>query len=98
MEIYEETRKSEEELFNEEFGMYYDNKPEDTKDPVFSLSVFQIVLCLIMSAILFGLSMIGSFREKIIEGVEFIQSIEIHKSDIEDEISAARSYFTDAQA
>ena len=101
MQIYEENEALNED--NNTFEdiaaqMYYDDRENENKDALFSLTVFQIVVCIIMTCALFLMSLTGGLREKITEGLDYIQSFELTKSDITDEIDAMREFFSDAQA
>lgn len=101
MQIYEENEALNEENYTFEdiaSQMYYDDRENENKDVLFSLTVFQIGVCIIMTAALFLMSFTGGLREKITEGLDYIQSFELTKSDITDEIDAMKEFFSDAQA
>ena len=98
MQFYEEKAVSDEEknIF-EEAEIYY-NSEENEKDPLFSLWVLQIVLCIFMTAVIFLMSFFGGFREKMIEAADYFQSFELNGKFIFEEIEAMKNFITDAQS
>lgn len=95
--VSENEAENEEEQIDENALIYYSRK-HDRNDTLFSLTVFQIVVCVILCAVIFLLSFTGSFREKIGEGFDYFQSFELTKDGIEDEIAAMKEFISDAQA
>lgn len=73
----------------------YSDKKTDGGDYIFSLSVLQITLCILMVIMLFIMSFFGTFKEKTREAVDYFQSFELTKKDIADEISAMKSFLND---
>ena len=92
----EENLNFEEDAFSDsfEYDMYYDEAKEKT-DYIFSLSVLQITLCILMALMLFIMSFFGSFKEKTGEAVEYFKSFELTKNDITDELAAMKSFLSD---
>lgn len=76
--------------------MYFDDKVQE-KDYLFSLTLFQTVLCIILTAIVFLMSFFGPFKAKLIEAADYFQSIELTKSGVKEEIEAMKSFLTNAE-
>lgn len=81
---------------NEEMLMYFENETAD-KDSFFKLTVFQITVCTILTAVIFLMSFAGGFRKKISEAVEYFQSFELTGGDIKNEISAMRDFLNNEE-
>lgn len=75
----------------EELQLYYENEG-DKKSDFFSVSIFQITLCVLLTAVIFLMSFMGGFREKMCEATDYLQSFEIVKEDVKNEITAMKSF------
>lgn len=99
VDYYNEKEKTpdDERLSEETVTQVYFDESNEKKDDLFSLSVFQATVCVILAAIVFLMSLMGGYKAEMIKAIDYFQSFEINKDDIKQEIDAMKSFLSDAQ-